>query len=185
MAGPAGRTTAASVTGRRGSQSGRRAHPGGSDTAAAASTPYGGQATAGSGGFSSRNRAASRACAVAASSGRYSAIRAASSASVRGGSGTPSAAPMRRTPGHPVTHPPAPTLPAAAAPPPEAAAHATRRYRRHGTGRTGLAPMTGSRNDGHLPPPSTQQSGLPIPAGWGGEGADRLRNSPFTENRTA
>src|SRR5208283_567029 len=39
MAWPAGRTRTVSVTGSRGRRSGRRAHPGSSDTAAAASTP--------------------------------------------------------------------------------------------------------------------------------------------------
>ena len=39
MACPAGRTSTVSVTGSRGSRSGRRAQPGSSDTAAAASTP--------------------------------------------------------------------------------------------------------------------------------------------------
>ena len=61
MAWPAGRTSTVSVTGSRGRRSGRRAQPGSSDTAAAASTPYGARATAGSGGLNSRNRAASRA----------------------------------------------------------------------------------------------------------------------------
>ncbi len=39
MTWPAGRTSMVSVTGSRGRRSGRRAHPGSSDTAAAASTP--------------------------------------------------------------------------------------------------------------------------------------------------
>ena len=67
---PAGRMTAASATGRRGSRSGQRAQAGSSETAAAASSPYGGRAITGSGGLSSRNRAAARASAVLASSGR-------------------------------------------------------------------------------------------------------------------
>ena len=49
----------------------------------------------GSGGLISRNLAASRASAVAVSSARYWPIRSASSASVRGGSGTPSSMPIR------------------------------------------------------------------------------------------
>ena len=57
--------------------------------------PYGPRAMTGSGGLSSRNRAAARDCAVPRSSGRYWLIRPASSASVRGGSGTPSSAAIR------------------------------------------------------------------------------------------
>ena len=94
---PAGRTTARSVSGRRGRYSGRRAQPGSSDVAAAARTPYGARATGGSGGVSSRNRAAARASAVPRSSARYWLIRLASSASVRGGSGTPSSMAIRAT----------------------------------------------------------------------------------------
>ncbi len=96
-ASPAGRTTARSVSGRCGRYSGRRAQPGSSEVAAAARTPYGGRATSGSGGVSSRNRAAARALAVPRSSARYSLIRSASSASVRGGSGTPSSMAIRAT----------------------------------------------------------------------------------------
>ena len=48
---PAGRTTAASVTGSRGSHRWRRAHAGSSDTDDAASTPYGARAITGSGGM--------------------------------------------------------------------------------------------------------------------------------------
>ena len=92
---PAGRTTARSVSGRCGRYSGRRAQPGSSDVAAAARTPYGARATSGSGGVSSRKRAAARACAVPRSSARYWLIRSASSASVRGGSGTPSSTAIR------------------------------------------------------------------------------------------
>ena len=94
---PAGRTTARSVSGRRGRYSGRRAQPGSSDVAAAARTPYGARATGGSGGVSSRNRAAARASAVPRSSARYWLIALASSASVRGGSGTPSSMAIRAT----------------------------------------------------------------------------------------
>ena len=94
---PAGRTTARSVSGRCGRYSGRRAQPGSSEVAAAARTPYGARATSGSGGVSSRNRAAARASAVPRSSARYWLIRAASSASVRGGSGTPSSTAIRAT----------------------------------------------------------------------------------------
>ena len=92
---PAGRTTARSVSGRCGRYSGRRAQPGSSEVAAAARTPYGARATSGSGGVSSRNRAAARASAVPRSSARYWLIRSASSASVRGGSGTPSSTAIR------------------------------------------------------------------------------------------
>src|SRR6185312_16367487 len=55
-AAPAGRTTAASVTGSHGSHSGRRAQRGSVATAAPASTAYGGRTSAGSGGRTSRNR---------------------------------------------------------------------------------------------------------------------------------
>ena len=94
-AGRPGRTRVVSVIGSRGRYSGRRAQPGSSEVAAAASTPYGARAMIGSGGLSSRNLAADRASAVPRSSGRYWRIRSASSASVRGGSGTPSSAPIR------------------------------------------------------------------------------------------
>ena len=94
---PAGRTMARSVSGRCGRYSGRRAQPGSSEVAAAARTPYGALATSGSGGVSSRNRAAARASAVPRSSARYRLIRAVSSASVRGGSGTPSSMAIRAT----------------------------------------------------------------------------------------
>jgi amidase len=94
---PAGRTTARSVSGRYGRYSGRRAQPGSSEVAAAARTPYGARATIGSGGVSSRKRAAARASAVPRSSARYWPIRSASSASVRGGSGTPSSTAIRAT----------------------------------------------------------------------------------------
>jgi hypothetical protein len=67
---PAGRTSTVSVTGSLGRYICRRAHPGSSETAAAASAPYRARAITGSGGRSSRNRAASRASAVAVSSGR-------------------------------------------------------------------------------------------------------------------
>ena len=94
---PAGRTTARSVSGRFGRYSGRRAQPGSSEVAAAARTPYGPRATSGRGGVSSRKRAAARASAVPRSSAWYWLIRSASSASVRGGSGTPE---LHGDPGH-------------------------------------------------------------------------------------
>ena len=74
---PDSRIAVASTGGRYGSRKGSRAQGGNIDTDVAASTPYGARASNGSGGVINRKRAASRA------------------ASVRGGSGTPSAAATR------------------------------------------------------------------------------------------
>ena len=74
-----------------GSRSSRRAQAGSSATAVAASSAYGPRASSGSGGFQTRNRAASRASGIARSSGRYPCSAASSSCRRRGGSVTPSA----------------------------------------------------------------------------------------------
>lgn len=67
---PTGRITAVSAAFGGGSRSSLRAQAGSSATAVAASSAYGPRASSGSGGFHSRNLAASRACGVARSSGR-------------------------------------------------------------------------------------------------------------------
>ena len=66
---PASRTAVDSTGGRYGSRSGSRAHAGSIATEVAASTAYGGLASTGSGGVSSRNCAASRAAGGAAQFG--------------------------------------------------------------------------------------------------------------------
>jgi hypothetical protein len=94
MARPAGGTITDSATGSRGSRSSRRAQGGSSAIAVPASSEYGPRASSGSGGFQTRNRAASRASGVARSSDRYPASASASSPRVCGGSGTPRASPI-------------------------------------------------------------------------------------------
>ena len=87
---PRARTTVRSLTGNHGSRSGRRVQTGIRPIAAATRAPYPGLAAQGRGGCQTRKETASRACSVAASSGRKASTAAVSPASVVGGSRTPS-----------------------------------------------------------------------------------------------